>query len=330
MTQPLTLPLTQPLTVMSPAGGLNRSASAWTTSSFGSEERVSPEYVTSPRLRSPFLPWMLAGIVAGTVTTDPVLQDDLLTWESFERARSGLGSTTALSPFSRVQDPRAESSAPAAAPLTPVAVTSAADGLTAPDTPETQGSVEKLSRLRRLSGLTWDQLARLFDVDRRSMHYWASGRAMGARHEEQLGKLLAVISWADRGSAEQNRSALLSPTTENELILTLLQTKRYEEARAALGRGPGRRELPPVRLSPEAEQKRRPMSPESLVDALQDAIPVEGSRPRPVRVARMRVAAPETRTATAAASETAQGAGSTIASETVSETVSESRTETDT
>ena len=32
-----------------------------------------------------------------------------------------------------------------------------------------------IGELRRLSGLTWDQLARLFNVSRRSLHFWASG-----------------------------------------------------------------------------------------------------------------------------------------------------------
>ena len=35
-----------------------------------------------------------------------------------------------------------------------------------------------IGELRRLSGLTWDQLARLFNLSRRSLHFWASGKPM--------------------------------------------------------------------------------------------------------------------------------------------------------
>ena len=35
-----------------------------------------------------------------------------------------------------------------------------------------------IAELRRLSGLTWDQLARLFNVSRRALHFWASGKPM--------------------------------------------------------------------------------------------------------------------------------------------------------
>src|SRR4051812_580671 len=40
-----------------------------------------------------------------------------------------------------------------------------------------------IAELRRLTGFTWDQLARLFHVSRRSLHFWASGKIMTPANE---------------------------------------------------------------------------------------------------------------------------------------------------
>jgi len=58
-----------------------------------------------------------------------------------------------------------------------------------------------IAELRRRSGLTWDQLARLFEVSRRSVHFWASGKVMAAAHEEHLQRVLAAVRRLDRGSS---------------------------------------------------------------------------------------------------------------------------------
>ena len=44
--------------------------------------------------------------------------------------------------------------------------------------PSAQPAGAAIGELRRLSGLTWDQLARIFSVSRRSLHFWASGKPM--------------------------------------------------------------------------------------------------------------------------------------------------------
>ena len=67
-----------------------------------------------------------------------------------------------------------------------------------------------VSELRRISGLTWEQLGQLFGVSRRSVHFWASGRAMNAANEQHLLKVLDIVRQADRGDARSNRAALLT------------------------------------------------------------------------------------------------------------------------
>ena len=44
--------------------------------------------------------------------------------------------------------------------------------------PKSQSTGTSIMELRRLSGLTTDQLARIFNVDRRSLHFWASGKRL--------------------------------------------------------------------------------------------------------------------------------------------------------
>lgn len=66
-----------------------------------------------------------------------------------------------------------------------------------------------IAELRRRSGLTWDQLARLFNVSRRALHFWASGKPMTPSNEEHLQRVLSALRKIDRGSASANRSILL-------------------------------------------------------------------------------------------------------------------------
>ena len=47
--------------------------------------------------------------------------------------------------------------------------------------PKSQSTGTSIMELRRLSGLTTDQLARIFNVDRRSLHFWASGKRLNAK-----------------------------------------------------------------------------------------------------------------------------------------------------
>ncbi|WP_419950972.1 helix-turn-helix domain-containing protein [Candidatus Palauibacter sp.] len=66
-----------------------------------------------------------------------------------------------------------------------------------------------VSELRRISGLTWEQLAELFGVSRRSVHCWASGKPLNAANHERLMRVLDVVRDADRGTAHSTRAALL-------------------------------------------------------------------------------------------------------------------------
>jgi DNA-binding transcriptional regulator YiaG len=128
-----------------------------------------------------------------------------------------------------------------------------------------------IGELRRLSGLTWDQTARLFNVSRRALHFWASGKPMTPSNEERLQRLLGVVRNIDRGSASANRAMLLGVLEDGSLPLDLLAAGDYKRVLSLLGQGTGHWISPP-RLSEETRAARSKQSPEELASALQDRI----------------------------------------------------------
>jgi transcriptional regulator with XRE-family HTH domain len=160
--------------------------------------------------------------------------------------------------------PPADQTTAGAAPLFFVAVTGA-------DPAPAEPAGAAIAELRRVSGLTWDQLARLFGVSRRSVHFWASGKPMAPSNEEHLHRVLAVLRKIDRGSASANRTALLGVRKDGSIPFDLLVARDYGGVLVLLGRGETRRVSPP-KLSDQARATRAPRPPEEMVGALQDRI----------------------------------------------------------
>lgn len=161
-------------------------------------------------------------------------------------------------------------------------------GLTIPSTSSAETTRIALNQLRKLSGLTWDQLARLFDVSRRSLHSWASGKPLSRFNEEQLNRLLATVQYINCGSASLNRSLLLTPSIDGRLPFDLLIAGQYEEVKRIIGSGNAPQRLQLAPLSEEARTSRMPPNPADLVDALQEPIHREVGRSRPARAVRSR------------------------------------------
>lgn len=128
-----------------------------------------------------------------------------------------------------------------------------------------------VSELRRLSGLTWDQLAQVFDVSRRSLHFWASGKSMSPANEDLLLRVLAVVRTFDRGSASANRAALLGVREDGSRPLDLLVAGHHDRVLSLLGPGMARPAVP-VRPSAEVLAARAPRAPDELVDAIPDGV----------------------------------------------------------
>lgn len=161
-------------------------------------------------------------------------------------------------------------------------------GLTLPSASSTEATQKALNKLRKLSGLTWEQLAKLFNVSRRSLHFWASGQPLSRYNEENLNRLLGTIQYIDRGSASLNRSLLLKPSSDGRLLFDLLMAGEHEEVKRILGAGntPLGQQLVPS--SEDARASRKPLNPAALVDALQEPIHRSVGRSRSARSVRSR------------------------------------------
>jgi DNA-binding transcriptional regulator YiaG len=129
-----------------------------------------------------------------------------------------------------------------------------------------------IAELRRLSGLTWDQLARLFSVSRRALHFWASGKPMTPTNEEHLQRLLSVLRTIDRGSATANRRELLAAREDSAIALDLLQERLYDAAVSLITTAGAVNRISAPKISPQAAALRAPSSPDRLADALHERV----------------------------------------------------------
>ena len=93
-----------------------------------------------------------------------------------------------------------------------------------------ESTAEAILEIRRRSGLTWEEMSDLFDVSRRSIHHWASGKPVSARRERALRQALAAIRRLDRGDQAGTRARLLAvdhPTGVS--ALDMMREGRFEE-----------------------------------------------------------------------------------------------------
>lgn len=198
-----------------------------------------------------------AGAMLGRLAREPVLVGCML---------AGLGtSTTYAAPFEipwRSQPVE---------PTTAGAITRSeqpADAITHSEQP----AGAAIGELRRLSGLTWDQLANMLHVSRRALHFWASGTTtISSNNEARLLRILAILRELDHGTASANRTALLGGVvdTDGSILFDILAKGDFDRARVLVGPPDGRRVSPP-KLSKEAQAARSPRPPDELVGALQN------------------------------------------------------------
>ena len=150
---------------------------------------------------------------------------------------------------------------------------------------EIEATGKAVSELRQISGLTWEQLAALFGVSRRSVHFWASGKPLNAANHERLMHVLDVVRYADRGTARGTRAALLE-AREGTTAFDMLADQRFWEARIALSRGRTRLIPTLTPLSETARTARKPLPPDELFDVKSDRVHQEPGRGRAARTVR--------------------------------------------
>lgn len=146
-------------------------------------------------------------------------------------------------------------------------------------TADTESTRQAISELRRISGLTWEQLGELFDVSRRSVHFWASGKRLNAGNEQRLMEVLDVVRAAERGDPRSTRAALFE-VQDGTTAFSLLAAQRFAEARALLGDGGARTKPPLAELNAAAKAVRKPLPPEDLIDAQHDRVHRDRGRSR--------------------------------------------------
>lgn len=84
-----------------------------------------------------------------------------------------------------------------------------------------------LNQVHERSGLTWDQIARLFGVSRRAVHQWAAGGRLSSANREHLAEIVATINAMPETTPEQRSQALFVRTGGTSLFDSLLR-KRSE------------------------------------------------------------------------------------------------------
>jgi DNA-binding transcriptional regulator YiaG len=103
-------------------------------------------------------------------------------------------------------------------------------------------TAELVRDLWERSGLTWDQLARLFGVSRRSVHAWATGARLNAYHQELLTELTQLVAWIDTGDPHRNRDQLLAPRPGGPSLFDEVRARRADQSFDITGT------LPPAQL----------------------------------------------------------------------------------
>jgi len=111
--------------------------------------------------------------------------------------------------------------------------------LAAADTIQEMDVPGQLAELKRLTGVSWDNLAGLLGCTRQALHRWSLGGAISGGNRDHLAKLHATVKFIDRGNAEENR-ALLDTAYGGMTFSELLSQGHFEDVRAAAGPGPGR------------------------------------------------------------------------------------------
>jgi DNA-binding transcriptional regulator YiaG len=103
-------------------------------------------------------------------------------------------------------------------------------------------TAELVRSLWERSGLTWDQLSRLFGVSRRAVHAWATGARLNAYHQELLTELTQLVAGIDTGDPQRNRDRLLAPRSGGPSLFDEVRAQRAGRSSDITGM------LPPAQL----------------------------------------------------------------------------------
>lgn len=130
-------------------------------------------------------------------------------------------------------------------------------------TPESPGVQQVLLDIRAKTDLTWAQIARAIGVQRRSLHFWAEGRAANAKNTERLMDLAQAINQLDRGDAAETTALLLTPQDAQPSVFEQFCWRNQAAE-------PGEPRPLPHQLAPEERARRRSLRPIDRLETLHD------------------------------------------------------------
>lgn len=78
-------------------------------------------------------------------------------------------------------------------------------------TSPTSATANAMRDLKAVTGFTWEELAKIFGVSRRSIHSWASGSRLNHVHAIRLERLSSIAAQHDKGTADATRAELHAP-----------------------------------------------------------------------------------------------------------------------
>ena len=103
--------------------------------------------------------------------------------------------------------------------------------------PEVYSPSELVQSVRRLGGMTWAQVAEIFDVSLRAVFDWAAGKTVAGQHHRHLGNVFATLEYIDRGSAEENINLLMGTNQDGKTCFELLKIDQCDSVRDIAGEG---------------------------------------------------------------------------------------------
>jgi hypothetical protein len=144
----------------------------------------------------------------------------------------------------------------------------------------------RIGDAKRLSGLTWDELSRVMTTSRRTLHLWANGRPISSANEGRLSRLVGVLQIISRGTGRETRQALLTPLQDGLVPFDLLVLGKFDDVVARLGQDRPMLARIASAQATSGRALRRPASPITMLDAMQDPIGVTLQTPLLSKVVR--------------------------------------------
>lgn len=77
---------------------------------------------------------------------------------------------------------------------------------------------QELADIKRLSGLTWDQIAECLGVDRRSLHHWMKGQPVATENEKRLRGMATLVRRMPASAPADARALMMDTSSGSSMI----------------------------------------------------------------------------------------------------------------